>query len=95
MDELGGKIEETVDLNEALPSLLPREDDPAYPFLASIDLYGNTVFNWMQMKRFILEWEYVASHAHSAQEQELAATVRRMAARCLNEVHLYLKFVGD
>jgi hypothetical protein len=95
MNEFGGKIEETADFLGTLPGLLPPVDDPAYPFLGSIDPYGSTIFNRVQMNRFLLEWEYVASHAQLPQEHELVATTRRMANRCLNEVHLYLKFVGD
>ena len=93
--EFGNKIEEIGDPYEMLPALLPPWDDPAYPFLGSIDLYGNTIFNRIQMERFLTEWDYVVSHAQSVQEQELVAAIRRMACRCRDEVHLYLKFVGD
>jgi hypothetical protein len=94
-NEVGGIIEETADFIGALPRLLPPQDDPASPFLGSIDLYGDTVFNRIQMGRFLSEWEHVAANAESAQEQELVATTGRMARRCRDEVHLYLKFVGD
>ena len=94
-DEFGGKIEEIADEHQVLPPLLPPEDDPAYPFLESIDLWGDTVFNRIQMGRFISEWAYVVSRAQSVEEKELVAAISRMALRCRDEVHLYLKFIGD
>jgi hypothetical protein len=36
-----------------LGKLLPEYGDPAHPMLASIDLYGNTLFNRIQMDRFL------------------------------------------
>lgn len=93
--EFGNKIEEIADPYQLLPLLFPPADDPEYPFLGSIDLYGITIFNRIQMKRFLTEWNYVVSHAQSAQEQELVEAIRRMACRCRDDVHIYLKFVGD
>lgn len=95
MDEFGRKIEETADFLQLLPRFLPPEEDPAYPLLGSIDPYGNTIFNGLQMKRFLSEWESVASRARSSDEEDFMATVKRMATRCRDEVHVYLKFVGD
>ena len=94
-DEFGGKIEEIGDPYQLLPPLFPPEDHPGYPFLGSIDLYGNTVFNRIQMRRFLAEWAYVVSQAKSTPEQELVAAIERMACRCRDDVHIYLKFIGD
>jgi len=47
------------------------------------------------MKRFILEWASVEANAISPEERELAKTIRELAGRCANDVHLYLKFIGD
>ena len=95
IDEFGGKIDEFVDPMGLLIPLFPPEDDPAYPFLASIDAYGDTVFNRLQMTRFLTEWDHVVAQARSEAEKEIVEAVRRLASRCQREVHTYLKFYGD
>ena len=95
MDEFGGKIEDYPDPMGLILPMIPPEDDPAYPFLASIDPNGNTVFNRFQMKRFLTEWDYVVAQARGDSEKEIAEVVQRMASRCQREAHTYLKFVGD
>jgi hypothetical protein len=94
-DEFGGKIKEIGDPYQLLPPLFPPEDHPGFPFLGSIDLYGNTVFNRIPIGRFLSEWAYVVSRAESTQEKELVAAIGRMACRCRDDVHVYLKFIGD
>ena len=94
VDEFGGKIEDFPDSMGLLILLLPAEDDAAFPFLSSIDAYGDTVFNRLQMKRFLTEWKYIVAKAQSPEEKEIAEVVLRMASRCQREVHTYLKFIG-
>src|SRR5687768_9773917 len=94
-DELGAELDSIVDPKNVLGKLLPEHDDPAYPILASIDFYGDTVFNRMQMDRFLTEWTDVAAKASTAEERLLLSAIEGMAHRCQDEVHLYLKFIGD
>jgi hypothetical protein len=95
-DELGGMRERTVDPKNLLPDLLPSDDkSDNYPLLSRIDLYGNTVFNRIQMPRFLSEWADVAMAARTQEEQELVSEIERLARTCCAEVHLYLKFIGD
>ena len=94
-DELGAELGTVVDPKNALGKLLPEHDDPAHPMLASIDFYGDTVFNRMQMDRFLAEWTDVAARANTPEEKELVSAIAGMAHRCQDEVHLYLKFIGD
>jgi hypothetical protein len=63
--------------------------------LSSIDPYGNTVFNRLQIERFLEEWATVSVKARSSEERSLLAAIEKMAFRCQREVHLYLKFIGD
>ena len=73
---------------------MPGSDE--YPFLASIDPYGDTTFNNLQMPRFLKEWAAVVSQrAKTTEEQALVASVESLARRCRDEVHVYLKFIGD
>ena len=94
-DELGTELDTVVDPKNFLGKLLPEHDDPAHPMLTSIDFYGDTVFNRMQMERFLAEWADVRAKAHAPDEQALVSAVEGLARRCRDEVHLYLKFIGD
>jgi len=93
--EAGTVFEVVTDDGNVLHRLLPPHDDNSSPTLASVDWYGDTVFNAVQMKRFLAEWDHMAQRATSREEQALAATIRAFAERCRDEVHLYLKFIGD
>jgi len=93
-DERGERLQSTGDAQNLLIRLLPDDAD-AYPMLASIDPYGDTVFNRIQMGRFLREWEAVSANARSADERILVGIVQSMAVHCRDEVHLYLKFIGD
>jgi hypothetical protein len=93
-DERGERLRSVGDPQNLLPRLLP-DDAEAYPMLASIDLYGDTVFNRIQMGRFLREWETVSAKAQSDDERTLVGMIESMGARCRDEVHLYLKFIGD
>ena len=94
-DESGAELESLTDPKNYLGKLLPKNGDPTYPMLASIDFYGDTVFNRMQMDRFLVEWSDVSTKANAPEERSLVSAVERLARRCQDEVHLYLKFIGD
>jgi hypothetical protein len=65
------------------------------PRLAEIDWNGDTVFNRLQMPRFLSEWQMLARYVQSPEEAKLVDEIRALAERCRDHVHLYLKFVGD
>lgn len=95
-DEFGGRIESIIDPKNLLPDLLPpdgRGDE--FPLLSGIDLYGDTTFNRLQMPRFLSEWANVASNARTEEERKLVSEIERLAGRCSDDVHKYLKFIGD
>ncbi len=94
-DEAGNALETLTDDGNLLHGLLPAHDDDAYPMLGSIDWYGDTVFNALQMARFIAEWDRLLQREAVAGAKELAAGIRQLALRCKEGVHLYLKFIGD
>ena len=90
-----GKILKTVgDPKNLLHNLMERSisDDP---LLAEIDWYGDTVFNRVQMPRFLSAWRVLRGHAQNHEEAKLADEVKALAEECHNSVHLYLKFIGD
>lgn len=63
--------------------------------LACIDLYGDTVFNRLQIPRFLSELEQIASNAQTVEDRTLLSQIEALARRCAAEVHTYLKFIGD
>jgi hypothetical protein len=93
-DEHGAPLAKLPDINNILPRLLDRTNESSDCCLPFIDPYGNTVFNRLQMERFVQELERVSQGA-SGDEAMFAYRLRELALRCLQEVHLYLKFYGD
>jgi len=65
------------------------------PCLAEIDWNGDTVFNRLQIPRFLAEWQVLAKNSNSLEEDKLVSEIKTMAERCQGGVHLYLKFIGD
>ncbi len=90
-----GEVRATV---EDPKNLLHRLLEPSIseePLLAEIDWNGDTVFNRLQIPRFLSQWEILASHSRSLEEAELVDKVKKLAERCADGVHLYVKFIGD
>ncbi|HTB62965.1 MAG TPA: hypothetical protein VK737_05190 [Opitutales bacterium] len=83
-----------VDPKNLLHKLLPF-DDIIFPLAGSIDLYGDTVFNRLQMKRFILEWAEISKKAQTTEARDLVSKIESLASSCAERLHLYLKFIGD
>ena len=94
-DEWGGKIEGVYDPKNLLDRLLPEINLDSSPMLSSLDPYGDTTFNSLQMRRFLQEWVGVGAKAQSLEEKELVSKIESLARRCRSEVHVYLKFIGD
>jgi hypothetical protein len=65
------------------------------PLLYEIDWNGDTVFNRLQMPRFLSAWQELALLAQTSQQTKLVEDIRALAERCESGVHLYLKFIGD
>jgi hypothetical protein len=89
--ELIGRIH---DLKNVLHKLLPPANEASDSVLAKIDWYGDTYFNYLQMKRFLQEWDQLELRAESSEEKALLVALRRLAVRCQNDRAL-LRFVGD
>jgi hypothetical protein len=78
-----------------LPQLIGYPDSTQFPMLASIDRYGDTVFNCMQIKRFLAEWETLFGKATTLEEKSLLEEIKELSLRSLKEAHLYVVFIGD
>ncbi len=69
--------------------------DPSFNLLCYIDPYGDTVFNGLQMDAFLIEWERLRAAVQTPEQMEAWAGIRDLAMKCKEEVHLYLRFIGD
>jgi hypothetical protein len=61
----------------------------------TIDRYGDTTFNYLQVPRLRLEWQALLRGGMEPAVQKLLLRIDELAARCESERHLYLKFYGD
>jgi hypothetical protein len=94
-DEGGTPHKEVADDKGDLARVIARASGESYPLLSGIDPYADTVFNSLQMRVFIPEWDRLAGHATSPREIDLMARVRDLATTVQKDAHAYLKFVGD
>lgn len=88
-DDLGERSE-WIMLHGVLPTRAERE----FPLLRSIDPFGKTVFNHLQMETFLEEWEKVCDRARDESQKEAWGKVKEMALTCQGDRDLYLRFVG-
>jgi hypothetical protein len=68
-------------------------DVQKFPLLGSIDPYGDTAFNYLQVKRILME-----IRAQERTEDELDAFLRELevfSRQALARSHRFLWFVGD
>jgi hypothetical protein len=83
-----------VDDDKNLLHVLLEPHDSA-PILSTVDWYGDTIFNRLQMQQFLSEWEMLRRIASTPDEAALVEKVKALALRCQSEPHLYLAFIGD
>jgi hypothetical protein len=87
-DPNGGLFDGAGDFDRLLPG--------AKGLLRYIDLYGDTVFNRLQMEDLLGEvMQLLGRNDLSPSESRGLARLRALAEACQAGVHLYLWFVGD
>jgi len=89
-DDLGERSEWIM-----LHGVIPSREERDFPCLRSIDAYGKTVFNHLQMETFLEEWERVRDRAHDESQKAAWQKVKDMAQACQADRDLYLRFVGN
>ncbi len=89
-DDLGERSEWVM-----LHGVVPSEDDKKLALLSGIDPFGKTVFNHLQMKMFLKEWELVKDRVRDDSQLEAWDKVKSMAEQCRDDRDLYLRFVGN
>ncbi len=96
VSERGEVIEEVFDEQSRLNPLI--ESVPQYESTHCIQYmnpYGDTIFNSLQLPRFLDEWKMVEEQAVTQEEKDLVAAVQRLALLAEEENHMYLRFVGE
>ena len=63
--------------------------------LQYIDEYGNTIFNGLQMRGFIIEWDRLTETLTDPKQRKIALDIRRLAEECKRNPQTYLRFIGD
>ena len=89
-DDLGERSEWVM-----LHAVIPAIGDRAFPLLSGIDPFGKTVFNHLQMREFLREWELVKERVRDESQMEAWQRVKLMAETCGDDRDLYLRFVGN
>jgi hypothetical protein len=89
-DDLGERSEWVI-----LHALIPANAEGSFPLLSGIDPFGKTVFNHLQMREFLREWEKVKDRVRDESQMEAWERVKQMAETCRADRDLYLRFVGN
>ena len=93
--ERGERVETVSDIKNVFQSALTRNKQEFYELLKYVDLYGNTVFNNLQMKILLKDLNFLLENAKDNEEKEIIKAIIVLCDKCLKEVHLYIKFYGD
>jgi len=94
-NESGKVIDRIDDSQNLLTDLLPN-DDGSFFCLRFIDWYGDTIFNRLQIKeQFLPEWKRLFRQSLNEEQRRLLRSIEKVAERCLDQPHQYLKSIGD
>ena len=80
--ERGELIDSVGDPHNFLHKLLPLPGEQSDSMMGSIDWYGNTSFNHLQMRRFFTEWDQLVGRAQIVEVKDFLSQVRELAVRC-------------
>jgi hypothetical protein len=93
--EGGGPLEELLDPQNWVADLLPDWRDETSTCLRFVDLYGDTVFNRLQVSILIAELEAAIAKATDADVAAHGQAILELAKKSEANVHTYLRFLGD
>ena len=95
-DENGMELSEIIaDTTNLLVPLIASSQFADSPMLSSIDLYGDTIFNNLQVPHLIDEMNRASHFAQDLLLRTLVARLLQYASRVKAEPHTYLAFIGD
>jgi hypothetical protein len=93
--ETGAKLAEVFDTQDVVTQLAAEDAAPELKVAQTIDPYGNTTMNRLQVPLFLKDLRLLMSRAASPEDTAVLRQIEALANRSLEEPHLYLKFYGD
>jgi hypothetical protein len=93
--ENGCVLKEIHDLDDALVRLAQHEDASQLAIAHTIDPYGDTYFNYLQVPLLLQDLDRINASDLSQSETEIVGQIADLARQSLAERHLYVRFVGD
>lgn len=94
-DEKGNKIDELIDKDGIVEKILPQYNDKNFQCLRFVDLYGDTVFNYLQMNQLGEECILLLNRFRDIEPKEFISHLLSMIKNCKVSPHRYIKFFGD
>jgi len=95
LTDCNGKILDRVeDPKNFLHRALPSMSEGTQSILAKVDWYGDTYFNYLQIRQFLEEWNVLTRSALTEEEKKLVENIKRLALTCQSDRGM-LRFIGD
>jgi hypothetical protein len=95
VSESGKELGCLLDPKNLTKRLLPDVSDNRFHCLRFIDPYGDTVFTRYQLPVLITEIEIMLKRVDDEKVRVHGTAIVELACRALNDIHQYLKFIGD
>lgn len=95
ISERGDVRERVMDEQNLVAEILAASNDKESVCLRFIDLYGDTIFNQLQIPIFLKEVRAVAVGSLSREAIQHREKIIALATKAEGRVHTYLKFYGD
>jgi hypothetical protein len=93
--ETGEKLATVEDPTNLLHRTLPEPGARGFQWANTIDWYGDTSFNYLQVARLREEWSGLRRAARDRETVALLEAIDELLRRAESERHLYVKFYGD
>ncbi|CUS39752.1 hypothetical protein COMA1_90040 [Candidatus Nitrospira nitrosa] len=95
LEDESGNPEGELLLDTFLFLAIPQATNSSYACLRFIDLYGNTIFNRLQIPVLIEELHRIADIAKTNEDKQFLTKLLTLTEKCRAKPHLYLRFIGD
>jgi hypothetical protein len=95
LEDENGTALETLDDTALLLRVLPPVGDSSFPWMSTIDRYGDTTFNRLQAPKVRAELQRLIRASSAPDTTAHLQRIDALLERCVAEPHLYVKFYGD
>jgi len=93
-DENGKREKKVLDTLMIIPKIVNSLNDHEIKLWGYIDLYGDTVFNYLQCKDLIRDSVLLTGHLNH-EENVLLQQMIDLIREAQNDRHMYIRFFGD